>query len=207
MNEELVTSLPVAVTPTDLAELAGHRADVTVLDVRTPTEYEAVHIPGSYNVPLDLLPEHARDLGSAVGGPVVLVCRSGVRARQAEETLGAAGLSRLHVLDGGLAAWEAAGHPVNWGQQRWSLERQVRGVAGGLALASALAGSFLWRPLGSIAAGIGGGLLISALTDSCTRARALTKLPYNRHVAPCDVGAVVRALGRATEQPSPQAAD
>lgn len=206
MNEDLATTLPVAVTPTDLAELAVHRSDVAILDVRASAEFESAHIPGSYNVPLDLLPEHTRDLGTAVGGPVVLVCRSGTRARQAEQLLGAAGLPRLHVLDGGLAAWEGAGLPLNRGRQRWNMERQVRGIAGGLSMAGALAGLFLWRPLGGIAAGIGGGLLASALTDSCTMTRFLAKLPYNRG-ASCDVGAVVRALGQATEQPSPQAAD
>ena len=31
---------------------------VTVLDVRTPAEFETAHIRGSYNLPLALLPEH-----------------------------------------------------------------------------------------------------------------------------------------------------
>jgi len=206
MNHTPALTLPLSVGPTELAELTPHHIDVTVLDVRTPAEFESVHIPGSYNVPLDLLSEHAVDLGAAVGGPVVLVCRSGVRARQAEAVLRAADLPRLHVLDGGLAAWEAAALPVNRGQQRWGMERQVRGVAGGVALVSALAGLFYWRPFGAIAAGIGGGLFASAVTDSCTMAKVLAKLPYNRAAA-CDVGAVVQALGRSTAPSSALAAD
>jgi len=206
MNREPIASLPVAVAPADLAELAARRPDVTVLDVRTPAEFESAHIAGSYNVPLDLLPEHAAELRTASGRPVVLVCRSGVRARQAEQVLGAAGLPRLRVLDGGLVAWEAADLPLNRGRQRWAMERQVRGVAGALALAGALGGLVLWRPLGAVAAGVGAGLLVSAVTDSCAMASLLAKLPYNRGAA-CDVGAVVQALGQAAETPSPMAAD
>lgn len=207
MSHVSAASLPVAIAPADLAELTARRADVMVLDVRAPAEYESTHIPGSYNVPLDLLPEHAVALGAVTGGPVVLVCRSGFRARQAEQVLGAAGLPRLHVLDGGLAAWEGARLPLNRGRQRWGIERQVRGVAGGLGLAGALAGLVLWRPLGAVAAAIGGGLFVSAITDSCVMASLLAKLPYNRGAAVCDVEAVVRALGQARETSSPLAAD
>jgi len=31
---------------------------VKIINVRISAEFEAAHIPGSYNVPLDLLPEH-----------------------------------------------------------------------------------------------------------------------------------------------------
>lgn len=196
---------PPALAASDLGDLVQD-GGVTIVDIRTPAEFEAAHIPGSHNVPLGLLPEHARELGAAAG-PVVLVCSSGVRARRAEETLRVAGLPRLHVLDGGLAAWEAAGLPVDRGRSRWSMERQARGIAGALVLSGALGGLFFWRPLGGLAAGIGGGLLVSALTDSCTMARFLAALPYNQHGATADVADLVRALSGATEPTSPLAAD
>lgn len=201
MNRIDPSSLPLALPPADLAALSASHGDVTILDVRTPAEYESSRIPGSYNVPLELLAEHAADLRQAAGGPVVLVCRSGMRASQAEQTLRAADLPRLHVLDGGLAAWEAGGLPTIRGRQRWSMERQVRGVAGGLALTGALGGLLVWRPLAGIAAGIGGGLLVSALTDTCTMAKVLAKLPYNR-AATCDVDAVVRSIGTGSTLPT-----
>ena len=53
-------------------------------------------------------------------------------------------------------------------------------------LAGALAGLFVWRPLGGVAVGIAGGLLVSALTDSSTMARVRTKLPYNNAGATSD---------------------
>lgn len=166
---------------------------LVLLDVRTPAEFAAAHIPGSYNVPLDLLPEHAQEIGAASGDPVVLVCRSGARARQAEQSLAGAAFPRLHVLDGGLSAWEAAGLALNRGPQRWGMERQVRGVAGALVLAGALGGLFVSRPLGLLAAGVGAGLAFSAVTDTCGMAKLLSLLPYNQG-ASCDVSAVLREM-------------
>lgn len=176
-----------------VAKLQQEQPDTSILDVRTPAEFESAHIPGSYNVPLDLLPEHATELASTLGGPLVLVCQSGVRARQAEQSLLSADLPRLHILDGGLTAWERQGMPVSRGRQRWAMERQVRGIAGGIVLASALAGTLVARPVSLVAAGVGGGLLFSALSNSCAMASLLSKLPYNRG-ASCDIDAVLRAL-------------
>jgi len=194
MNQSPSTYLPIAVTPGDLVNMVARLAGVTVFDVRTPAEYESAHIPGSHNVPLDELPRQARELGAAVAGPVVLVCRTGARARNAGDVLRAAVDHPVQVLDGGLVAWEVAGLPLTRGRDRWSMERQVRGVAGGVAMASAIACLFVWSPIGGIAAGIGGGLLLSALTGSCAMAKVLAKPPNNRG-AGCDVGAVVRAIG------------
>lgn len=188
-----VTTLPVAVDVQTAATLMENGSRVTLLDVRTPAEFESVHIPGSYNVPLDRLSEHRDELRSALTDPVILVCRSGMRARQAEQALAAAGLSRLHVLDGGLSAWESAGKPVKRGQQKWSLERQVRGVAGALVLAGAVGGLTVWPPLTLLAAAVGGGLTFSAITDTCGMAILLSKLPYNRG-ATCDIRDVVTRL-------------
>ena len=184
-------NLPNAVDAEAVADLLARPAPPTILDVRTPAEFASVHIPSSLNVPLDLLPEHASTISAVIGEPVVLVCRSGDRARQAERALRTADLPRLHVLDGGLSAWEAAGLPVNRGRQRWSLERQVRGVAGTLVLVGALGGLLVWPPLGLLATGVGAGLALSAITDTCGMALMLGKLPYNRG-AGCDVSAVLR---------------
>lgn len=46
----------VVLTPADLATVAEHRGDLTILDVRAPAEFESAHIPGSYNVPLENQP-------------------------------------------------------------------------------------------------------------------------------------------------------
>jgi rhodanese-related sulfurtransferase len=61
------------------ARLRDERA-LRILDVRTPGEFECAHIRGAYNVPLDTLAEHAREIGTvrenrpAVGIPAAACC-------------------------------------------------------------------------------------------------------------------------------------
>src|SRR6478609_2628026 len=176
----------------DLSERLSSAAPPRVLDVRTAGEFEAAHIAGAYNVPLDLLREHRDEIISHLDDQVVLVCRSGQRATQAEETLRAAGLDNVHILDGGITAWEAKGFAVNRGAQRWDLERQVRLVAGSIVLTSVL-GSLAAPKLKWLAAGIGGGLTFASLTNTCAMGMALLKLPYNRGTT-CDAQTVVAQL-------------
>ena len=57
---------------------------VTVIDVRSPAEFETAHVAGSYNVPLTLLGEHAEQLAARLDRQVVLVCASGARAAEAQ---------------------------------------------------------------------------------------------------------------------------
>jgi rhodanese-related sulfurtransferase len=192
-------STPVAPTETriDSATLAGWRrdgTDITVLDVRSPGEFGGTHIPGSYNVPLDTLGEHAAQIQRHVEHPVVLVCRSGMRASQAEQKLAAAGMSNVFVLEGGMVAWERSGGEVNRGKARWDIERQVRLVAGSLVFVFVIAS--IWVPaLRYLAGAMGLGLAVAALANSCVMGALLAKLPYNR-AGSCDVNAVIDQLTR-----------
>lgn len=167
-----------------------------VLDVRTPAEFESVHIPGAYNVPLDTLREHRDEILRHLDEDVVLVCRSGQRANQAEQSIAAAGMPNVHVLDGGMLAWERIGGPVNRGTPKWALERQVRLVAGSLVLGGVLA-SLVAPRMKWLAGAVGGGLTVAALTDSCAMGAALSRLPYNRG-ASCDADHLIAQLAAST---------
>jgi len=168
-----------------------------VLDVRTPAEFETAHIPGSYNVPLDNLREHRAELRAHLDEDVVLVCRTGGRAEQAEKALAEVGLPGLRVLEGGMVAWESNGAPVNRGKQTWELERQVRLVAGGIVLSSVL-GSIVIPELKWVAGGIGAGLTFAALSNTCAMGMLLAKMPWNRRGDSCDMDEVVKALAEAS---------
>ena len=189
--------LSPVLTPTELARLLRDRPETRLLDVRTPGEYEAEHIAGAYNVPLDTLGEHGPEIRAAVADPVVLVCRSGQRARKAEEALGAAGMTNLHVLEGGMTAWAGAGQPVRRGAPRMSLERQVRIAAGALAATGGLLALFLHPLFAAVPALVGSGLVFAGVTDTCAMGMLLARLPYNRP-ASCDLPAMVRALTTGT---------
>lgn len=172
-------------------------SDVRLLDVRTPGEFETAHIPGSYNVPLDQLGEH-RDEIRHLSSDVVVVCQSGNRATQAERRLAEAGMGNVHVLSGGMNAWLQAGAAVNRGSERWSLERQVRLVAGAIVLASVVVS--VWVPGTRWVAGfVGAGLTFAALSDTCAMGSVLARLPYNRRTASCDIDEMVRQLTTARQ--------
>ena len=190
-------SLPALLAPADLTRLLRERPETRLLDVRTPGEFDAEHIAGAYNVPLDTLGEHGPEIRAGVAEPVVLVCRSGQRARKAEESLKAAGMSNLHVLDGGMTAWVGAGQPVRRGAPRMSLERQVRIAAGALAATGGFLALFVNPLFAALPAFVGSGLVFAGVTDTCAMGMLIAKLPYNRP-ASCDVPAMVRALTAGT---------
>lgn len=187
------TTLPPVLTPTALASLVREHPETRLLDVRTPGEFEAEHIASAYNVPLDLLSEHGAEIRAAVADPVVLICRSGQRARKAEHALRAAGMSNLHVLDGGMIAWTTAGLPVRSGSPRMSLERQVRILAGVVTAVGSVLALFVNPLFAALPALLGAGLAIAGATDSCLLGSLIAKLPFNQP-ASCDVPAMVRAL-------------
>jgi len=186
-------SLPPLLTPHDVASLLRDHPEARLLDVRTPGEFEAEHIAGAYNVPLDTLGEHGAEIRAAVAEPVVLICRSGQRARKAEQALKRAGMSNLHVLDGGMTAWTAAGLPVRRAAPRMSLERQVRIAAGALAAVGGFLALFVNPLFAALPAFVGSGLVVAGATDTCTMGMLIAKLPFNQP-ASCDVSAMVRAL-------------
>jgi rhodanese-related sulfurtransferase len=190
--------------PASLARLLHERPETRLLDVRTPGEFDAEHIAGAYNVPLDTLGEHGPAIGARVSDPVVLICRSGQRARAADEALTAAGMNNLYVLGGGMSAWVAAGQPVRRGLPRMSLERQVRIAAGALAATGGLLALLVDPLFAALPALVGSGLVFAGVTDTCTMGMLLAKLPYNRP-ASCNIPAMVRALtgGTAPRQDPP----
>ncbi|WP_435153124.1 rhodanese-like domain-containing protein [Micromonospora aurantiaca (nom. illeg.)] len=190
------TARPVTLDAASLRELIDSGRAPRLLDVRTPAEFETSHIPGSYNVPLDLLKEHREELRNHLDEDVVLVCRSGARASQAEQTLAGVGLPNLKVLNGGIMAWQAANAPIKQGTPRWDLERQVRLVAGSIVLVSVL-GSVFVPQLKWVAGFIGAGLTFAAVTNTCAMGMMLGKLPYNRG-ASCDLDTIVGQLREST---------
>lgn len=187
-----MTIIDHSIDAASLELLLADGADLKLLDVRSPAEFESAHIPGAYNVPLGSLGEHAAELERHVREPVVLVCQSGMRADQACAKLAASGMGNLRVLSGGMRVWDDGQRPVRRGKQRWDLERQVRFVAGSLVVAG-IAGSVFAPRLKYLSGAVGAGLAVAALSNTCLMGTVLSKLPYNRSTE-CDVDAVVREL-------------
>lgn len=90
-------------TPAGLQELIEEQeVPYLLVDVRTPAEYEAGHIPTAINIPYQNV---ATDLPENSGDRVIVVyCRSGRRSGIAFEALRSKGYERL-VDFGGIVRW------------------------------------------------------------------------------------------------------
>ncbi|MCX4966526.1 rhodanese-like domain-containing protein [Streptomyces sp. NBC_00654] len=170
---------PASLSP---AQAAARLEEFTVIDVRAPGEYASGHVPGALNIPLDRLPEALAALKSAAArGTLLVVCASGVRSTRACEILAGADIDAV-TLVGGTSAWEGDGHGLDRPEGAgavWPMERQVRLAAGSLVVAGLVAG--LRFPAARwLSAGVGSGLVFSAVTNSCGMAAVLSRLPHNR---------------------------
>jgi rhodanese-related sulfurtransferase len=187
-----VTANLAAIGVAEARALIEANPGTLVVDVRTPGEFETVHIDGAVNLPLDQVDAHLQRVVQDAGGRMILICQSGSRATQAQHKLAGAGLADVSVLTGGMGAWTAEGAPVRRGRSRWSLERQIRLVAGSVVLLAVVAG--LWLPAVLVVAGLmGAGLAVAALTNTCVMGMLLSRLPYNQG-ASCDVDAAIARL-------------
>jgi len=81
-----------------------------VLDVRTPAEFAAGHLPNARNIPLAELDKRAAELPA--NKPVLVCCTSGVTSSRAAGVLRKAGRTEVFNLSGGLDGWRQAGLPV-----------------------------------------------------------------------------------------------
>ncbi|MFB7895033.1 rhodanese-like domain-containing protein [Streptomyces xiamenensis] len=173
-------------TPTALAtdEARTRLHELTIIDVRTPGEYAGGHLPGALNIPLDRIRRALPDIRHASDrGDILVVCASGARSQNACTILAENGVTAA-TLSGGTGAWAADGHELHRPQGAscavWGMERQVRLTAGVIVLLGLLLGLVVHPAFQFLSAGIAGGLVFSALTNTCGMAAMLAKLPHNR---------------------------
>ncbi len=91
------------------AELAAMRAngEAIVIDVRTPEEFAAGHLPGAINMPVETFDPAAVPFED--GRETVLYCRSGNRSGRAAGMLADFTGDTVRHLEGGITAWVADG--------------------------------------------------------------------------------------------------
>lgn len=167
------------VGPDEAHRVLEHAHIGQLVDVRENSEVDTLRVDGALNLPLSRLSSLADRIDRA--RPVFLLCRSGARAAQAASALHALGVKDIRIVDGGLNAWTAAGKPVVRGTSRvWSMERQVRFTAGSIVAVGTAAGLMFDARFFILPAFVGAGLVFSAVTDTCTMALVLGRLPWNR---------------------------
>jgi len=176
------TQTETSIRPRELHRCLAAGQPAQLLDVRTPGEYAAAHVPGANLIPLDEL--DAADFCRQQGGdgkPVYVLCQSGGRARRAIDKLTRAGVQGCVLVEGGTQAWMDAGLPVNRGESRvLPLMRQVQITVGFLSAAGAALALTVSPYFAIIPLIIGGGLLFAGLTGFCGLAVLLAKMPWNK---------------------------
>jgi len=166
------------ISPSELPQLLINQS--TVIDVRTPGEFNAAHVNGAQLQPLDQLDAALFCEMHGIEKPVYLLCQSGKRAAVAAGKLISAGHKNVIVVEGGTAAAIEHGLDINYGKGAISIERQVRIAAGLLVLSGTLAGVFFHSAFLLVPGLVGAGLAFAGLTDTCGMAMALAKCPWNQ---------------------------
>ncbi|MFN6963699.1 MAG: rhodanese-like domain-containing protein [Pyrinomonadaceae bacterium] len=92
------------ISATELKELIDSGADLQLIDVRQPDEYNFARIPGAKLIPLGEIVRRMDEIDPT--RDTVIHCKMGGRSAKAIEALRAAGFSgRLSNLRGGITAW------------------------------------------------------------------------------------------------------
>ena len=97
------------IPPQELVARLAAEAPPLVLDVRTPQEYAAGHVPGALNVPHKALAGRLAEVLGFRDRDVVLYCERGKRSIMASAVLREAGFTSIRHLQG---------HMVEWRRQR-----------------------------------------------------------------------------------------
>jgi rhodanese-related sulfurtransferase len=106
--------------PWDMASRREQNPDLLIIDVREPAEFDAMHIPGSLNVPRGVL-ESACDWGyeetlpelvEARDREIAVVCRSGYRSILAVHSLQLLGYKNAFSLKTGVRGWKDFEQPL-----------------------------------------------------------------------------------------------
>jgi adenylyltransferase/sulfurtransferase len=93
------------ISVSDLKSKIDKKENFLLIDVREPSEFEIVRIPGSV-----LIPKQGFLDGSALAGlpqdkPIILHCKSGVRSAECLAILKSAGFADASHVSGGVVAW------------------------------------------------------------------------------------------------------
>ena len=81
---------------------------VTVIDVRTPQEYQDGHIENAQNINVQSADFKAKMENFDKDKPIYIYCRSGARSAKAGKILEDMGFKEIYDLKGGILSWKGA---------------------------------------------------------------------------------------------------
>ena len=106
---------PYEIYPGDVAEKIKNNEDIILLDVRTPEEYETVHLENALLLPVqELLQQSLNQIGlgeNMKDREIILYCRSGARSKTAYDIMKSLGYTNIKSVGGGMIHWEEDNYP------------------------------------------------------------------------------------------------
>jgi len=173
------------IPPIELMRRLEGDANATILDVRSPAEYRAGHIPGARLIPVDEIDvsnvaDFIDQADVQADNLIYLTCHTGTRAEKAANVLRDAGMKNLTLVQGGTEGWQKAGLRVNKCGSALSLERQVQIAVGSLLILKVLFGFTVHELFFVAGAVIGAGLITAGITRWCGMAQLMARMPWNR---------------------------
>lgn len=164
---------PKTISPPEARRMLAEGA--RLVDIRGPDEFARARAQGAENRPLDQIERIDCD------GPVVFMCRSGMRTGSNAAQLGGCHAGEAFLIEGGLEAWRKAGLPVDEDRsQPLELMRQVQIAAGSLVLIGVILGLIVAPGWFALSGFVGAGLVFAGSTGWCGMARLLSAMPWNR---------------------------
>lgn len=150
-----------------------------LIDVREYAEFAGGRVKSAKLIPLGDIEKRYAEIDP--DKPAFLMCRSGKRAAEAQRKLLALGFSDVRNVRGGFEAWKTAGFEFEKNAKAvWSLERQVRFAAGSMVVFGVVLAAIVHPYFIALSAFVGAGLVFAAVTDTCTMAIILARMPWNK---------------------------
>jgi rhodanese-related sulfurtransferase len=113
--QAIVKDAQAHVKRVDIANFRALRTahpDYRFIDVRESEEWAKGHAAGAIHISKGLIEKEIEGKVAAKDATIVVYCHSGARSALAAENLMRMGYTNVYSLDGGLAAYESAGLPV-----------------------------------------------------------------------------------------------
>lgn len=158
---------------------------MVILDIREKEEFESEHIPGSICCPMSQLDTLAPGiLKNIEDKEIVVMCRSGNRARLAVHELKKTGLKHnFTVYEGGIIKWRAEKKEVTGNKAGFPILRQVQIFASTMIFLAFFGSFYIHQSFIYLALFVGFGLGLSGWTGVCPAAFIIQKMPWNNKKA------------------------
>jgi rhodanese-related sulfurtransferase len=154
--------------------------EAILIDVREIAEHKNQRIAGSTLIPLAEITKEK--LPDTKNKKLIFHCQGGKRSQNACQKLLSENIDcEIYNLEGGINSWRGEGYDVISTKNFFlPLDRQVQLTIGSLVFISSMLGYFFNINFLFISAFFGAGLIFSGLSGSCTLAKIIAKMPWNK---------------------------